>query len=145
MNKEKCILCNGAYLLEPICEDMEHENSELKWSPLCDRCLTCLKDAMVMKEIGEAMERYRFRMNMEDEKVVYFCEICQEIINKKQVSIYCTKCHGWIHRSCTKFTLCKEARKHQYNFKCRNCENEDEAPKIVIKNKDLNGKNVEDR
>ena len=37
----------------------------------------------------------------------------------------------------------KEAKKHKYNFKCRNCENEDEAPKIVIKNKDLNGKNVE--
>ena len=34
-------------------------------------------------------------------------------------------------------------KKHQYAFKCKNCDNEDKTPKIINKNKDVNVKNVE--
>ena len=74
----------------------------------------------------------------------YFCGICHEIINKNQVSIKCTRCSKWIHKSCTKFISWNEAKKHQHEFKCKNCDNKGETPKITNKYKDLNVKNVEE-
>ena len=142
-NTEKCIFCYEEHLRETIWEGVNQENSEQNWIPLCKRCHVCLKDATVM-EMREAMERGRDKMNWEVEKVEYFYGICQEIINNNQISINCTKCQKWIHMSCTKFNSCKEAKKHQYDFKCKNCDNEDKTPKIINKNKDLNVKNVED-
>merc|ERR1711874_532642 len=88
---EKCIFCHEEHLPETIWECVDHEKLELIRIPLCKRCHVCLKDATVMKEIWEAMERGRFKMNGEAEKVEYFCGIYQEIINENQVSINCTK------------------------------------------------------
>ena len=83
-NTEKCIFCNEEQLRETIWEVVHQENTEQNWIPLCKRCHVCLKDTTVMEEIREAMERGRYRMNWEVEKVEYFCGICQETIIKSQ-------------------------------------------------------------
>ena len=107
-NAEKCIFCHEEHLHEIIWEVVDQENTEQNQIPLCKRRHICIKDATLMKEIREAMERGRYRMDWEVEKVGYFCGICQETIKYNQVSINCTKCQKWIHRSCTKFNTCKE-------------------------------------
>ena len=69
VNMEKCIFCDKEYLDETIWEEVGHEKSELIRIPLCKGCHACLKDATVMQEMRLAIERSRFKMNGEAEKV----------------------------------------------------------------------------
>ena len=96
-----------------------------------------------MNEIREVIEKSSFKMNGGDGKVEFFCGMCQRTIYKNHSSIKCTRCSEWIHKRCVSIPW-NEAEKNKQVFKCKNCENKGETPKITKKYKDLNVKNVEE-
>ena len=141
---EKCIFCQEEHLRETFWEGVGQDKSEIMQIPICMRCHACLKDAAVMNEIREAIEKGVSKMKGEDEKLGFSCGACQKTIKKSHGSVKCTRCSLWIHLSCTKFTSSNEAGKYKHVFKCKNCEEKCKTPKTTNKNKDLNVKNVEE-
>ena len=141
---EKCIFCQEEHLRETFWEGVGRDKSEIRQIPICMRCHACLKDAAIMNEIREAIEKGVSKLKGEDEKLGFSCGACQKTIKKSHGSVKCTRCSLWIHLSCTKFTSSNEAGKYKHVFKCKNCEEKCETPKTTNKNKDLNVKNVEE-
>ena len=63
VSKEKCIFCQEEHLRETFWEGLGQEKPEIMQIPICKRCHACLRDAIVMNEIREAIEKSNFNMN----------------------------------------------------------------------------------
>ena len=134
----KCMLCGKN---EHICE-IEIKNVEKKehvW--ICKDCSEIMKDEGVMEEIKEIIKRERESKGIdkvgETKEKTYCCGLCNDVINRKQVSIECTECKTWIHLKCSIFNSFKEARENKDEYVCTNCENRNDTSKKVIQSTDL--------
>ena len=60
VSTEKCIFCQEEHLRETFWEGVGQEKPEIIQISICKRCHACFKDATVMNEIREVIEKKQF-------------------------------------------------------------------------------------
>ena len=130
-DEDKCILCGKS---EHLCET-EVNREEKKghvWIWICKECSEIMGDEGVMEEMKEVVKREKERKRNikagEAKEKIDYCGLCEDVINKRQVSVECTQCKEWIHLKCSRFESYKEARENKDSYICANCEKGNEAP-----------------
>ena len=88
-NIEKCVFCQEEYFRETLWEGVGQEKPEIFQISICKKCHACFKDARVMKEIREVIEKSSSKLNEGGEKVEYFCGMYQLKIYKNYYTIIC--------------------------------------------------------
>ena len=130
-DEEKCILCGKN---EHLCEtEVNREGKKGHvWIWICKECSEIMGDEGVMEEMKEVVKREKERKRNnkagEAKEKIDYCGLCDEVINKRQVSIECTKCKEWIHLKCSKFESYKEARENKDPYICTKCEKGNKTP-----------------
>ena len=79
-------------------------------------------------------ERKQNVKDAEQKEKIFHCSLCEEIINKRQISVVCTCCNEWVHLKCTKFESFKEAKINKDVYVCDKCVKEHENRKKADKN-----------
>ena len=131
-DEEKCILCGKT---EHLCEtEVNREGKKGHvWIWICKECSEIMGDEGVMEEMKEVVKREKERKRNikagEAKEKIDYCGLCDEVINKRQVSIECTQCKKWIHLKCSIYESYKEARENKDSYMCTKCEKGNKAPK----------------
>ena len=94
-----------------------------------------MEDEGVIEEMKEVVKREKERKrnikDMDGKEKIYSCNLCDEIINKRQISVECTHCKLWIHLKCLKFENIKEARDNKDTYVCAKCVNGNDPHKKI--------------
>ena len=125
-DEDQCILCGK---IEHLCESEFEINKESKrryvWIWICKECSEIMEDEKVMEEMKEVVKREKERkQNFKDAETrdkIYCCSLCEEVINKRQISVECICCKEWVHLKCSKFESLKEARDNKDAYVCAKC------------------------
>jgi len=86
---EKCVFCQEEHFRETLWEGVGQEKPDIFQIPICKGCHACLKDARIIKEIREVIEKSSSKLNEGGEKVEYFCGMCRFKIHKNHPTILC--------------------------------------------------------
>ena len=101
-DEEKCILCCKN---EHVCEtEVNRERKKGRvWIWICKECSEIMGDEGVIEEMKEIVKREKDRkIDKKDEKIDC-CRLCDEVINRRHISVECTQCKEWVHLKCSKF------------------------------------------